>query len=643
MRDRNQGWGASVALAGLFFLFCGALPVLSETGTGAAADWPHVRGPNHDARGEHTDINTPWPESGPAVMWKRALGQGFSGFAVAGGRAFTQVQTQAGQFVICLDIQTARVLWRSWYGYPWEEKGTWPGPYASPTYEGGRVYFTGCYGRVGCADAGSGRVLWLVDLKKDLGAETAGFGYTCSPLIEDGRLFLVAGGEGTAVVALDVRDGSVLWKSGDEPPSYCSPLPVSVAGRRQIVSLTEAAALAHDPETGVELWRHQISEGYSPHASWPVYEEPYLFFALPFRRGARVLELAYRNGRADADVVWESTVLSSQLVSSVIVAGCVYGFDVHDLQADATSRTKGALKCIELATGKELWSTREVAHSNVLACGDNLILFDENGTLMVARASPLGYRELARASIFPGELCWTMPALSRGYLLLRSRKSIACVYLRDGGARLAAAGTASEPGSAGGPISRWLDTYRDDAFWAPSVSTLSLWYLFCVFGVLAPAFGMSGALERLFGRGMASSVVLSLFLGFAGVPVYSALMGRFVFTLPCVLFVCGFLVMLAAARARRSRERADGILARVSIVLFAAICFGFCLACRATSLVAATGFLVGFLPAFPVTWLLARLVLDRAGRVRSLAMVLVSFSVYFWASALFTVWKTGVP
>jgi outer membrane protein assembly factor BamB len=610
----------------LILLVCGVLFFLPNAGGDGA---------------EQTGIDLPWPESGPAIIWRRSLGRGFSGFAAADGRAFTQVQTPAGQFLVCLRIETGEVLWRSWYGYPWDEEGTWPGPYASPTYEGGRVYFAGCYGRVGCAEAGSGRVRWLVDLKRDLGAETAGFGYACSPLVEGGKVFLVAGGEGAAVVALDARDGSVVWKSGDDPPSYCAPLPVTVSGRRQIVSLTETAALAHDPETGAELWRYRISDGYDPHASRPVYEEPYLFFALPFRRGARVLKLSYGDGRAAADAVWESKVLSSQVVSSVIVAGYLYGFDVHDLQADARGRTKGELKCIELATGEVRWSTREVAHSNVLACEGILILFDENGTLAAARASSLGYQELARAEILPGELCWTMPALSGRYLLLRSRESMACVYLGSGQKRPADA--AAVPGSEGGPVSRWLERYRDDSFWAPSIATLAVWYLFCLLGVLAPAWGIGGVLARASDGRSAAFTALALLLGSAGVPAYSALLGRFVFTWPAALCASLFPVVLAAETARRRPERAAGIRARVAILLFAAVCCGYYVACRRVSLVVAPGFLVGFLPAFPCVLILARLVLDRAGWARICAISLVSFTIYFWSSVLFTLWKTAAP
>ena len=61
------------------------------------------------------------------------------------------------------------------------------------------------------------------------------FGYACSPVIVEGKLIVPVGGEGASVVALDVKDGAVVWKSGDSPASYASPLPITLKGRRQVI------------------------------------------------------------------------------------------------------------------------------------------------------------------------------------------------------------------------------------------------------------------------------------------------------------------------------------------------------------------------------------------------------------------------
>jgi outer membrane protein assembly factor BamB len=183
----------------------------SETGL---PDWPHLRGPKYDAISTETGLADAWPADGPPVLWRRDLGQGYSGFVVVGGRVFTQMQTLAGQFVVCLDAETGAERWRYRYGWPWQPAGRYPGPYATPTWNVGRVYFSGPDGLVGCLDAETGRSVWSVNVLRRFTGRGAEFGYACTPLVEDGKVILPVGGPGASLVALDATDGSTAWQSG---------------------------------------------------------------------------------------------------------------------------------------------------------------------------------------------------------------------------------------------------------------------------------------------------------------------------------------------------------------------------------------------------------------------------------------------
>src|SRR5947209_6939510 len=68
----------------------------------SAFDWPHLRGAHYDAVSTETDLADTWPAEGPPVLWTHELGQGYSGFAVVGGKLFTQMQSRTGQYVLCL-------------------------------------------------------------------------------------------------------------------------------------------------------------------------------------------------------------------------------------------------------------------------------------------------------------------------------------------------------------------------------------------------------------------------------------------------------------------------------------------------------------------------------------------------------------
>ena len=105
---------------------CVAGLVMAVVSSGAMAeDWPHLRGPHYDGRSAETGIVESWPPAGegggPPVLWQTELGQGYSAIIAVSDRLYTQKQSLAGQFVVCLDAETGRRIWRRPPGFlmPW--------------------------------------------------------------------------------------------------------------------------------------------------------------------------------------------------------------------------------------------------------------------------------------------------------------------------------------------------------------------------------------------------------------------------------------------------------------------------------------------------------------------------------------------
>jgi len=153
----------------------------------AQEDWPHIRGYDYTGRSSWDGMVSPWPAAGPKIQWKKKIGSGYSSFAIANGKVFTQMQTRAGQYVLCIDLETGKEAWRARYNWPWELGKEFPGPFGTPTYCDGRIFFTGCYGTAGCLDAKTGKFLWTLNLMEVFQTETPGFGYACTPLALDDR------------------------------------------------------------------------------------------------------------------------------------------------------------------------------------------------------------------------------------------------------------------------------------------------------------------------------------------------------------------------------------------------------------------------------------------------------------------------
>jgi outer membrane protein assembly factor BamB len=85
--------------------------------------WPFIRGPDFDGRSPEIHLADLWPSDGPPVLWTRVLGQGYSAFTAAEDRVFTQYQTLAGQYVVCLDARTGETIWEYRYDWPYEAAG----------------------------------------------------------------------------------------------------------------------------------------------------------------------------------------------------------------------------------------------------------------------------------------------------------------------------------------------------------------------------------------------------------------------------------------------------------------------------------------------------------------------------------------
>lgn len=604
---------------------------------GAATAQPaHLRGPDYSGRVDDTGVQLPWSSPGPTVLWRRELGEGFSGAVVAGERIFTQMQTLAGQFVICLDRQTGRELWRGRTNWPWQPGSRCPGPYATPTVAGGRVYFADCFGRAGCLEASTGRLHWSVDLAKELGAELPGFGYAATPLVEQGKVYLPAGGKGRAVVALNAIDGSLVWQAGDGLASYSSSVSLEVDGRPVVLTILEDGPLALDPASGRVLWQRRWTQASDHHGTWPLYADSLLFHGRPFRDGAEVHRLTRDGDALRGELLWSSRVLSLDILSGVMVGGRIYAFDVHDLESAADRATGGVLKCVELATGRECWRSDRTGHCSVIAAGNRLIMLNEGGELIVAEATPVEYRELARATLFHRRACWAPMTVTNGLLLLRGGNEIVAVTLLPN----------AIPGSPAPPVlastfSDWMARNYRPTWFAPAWPDQVAWFLACVLGVLLPAGLVAAFLPCHAWLAWSAWLAGALALAVAAPFPLTAWTGRILLTWPAGLFLGLAGVVGCRAWAREHPSRARIWCARAALLVFGSLALGFWLVCRSVFFFAGGGWVAGLLPALPFTVAAIATVRNGGPRWKAAGWALAGFGLFFWTSALVVWWRTA--
>jgi outer membrane protein assembly factor BamB len=375
------------------------------TSTLRADDWPHWRGPTRNGHSAETAWSDQWPADGPRVAWKANVGLGFSTFVVAKGRVLTTGHADGKDTVFCFDADSGKTLWKHSYAAELGDKYFEGGTTGTPTIDGERVYQLSRWGDVFCLDAATGSVVWSKNIQKEPGVRVPDWGFSGAPLVHGSLLILNVGDAG---LALDKTSGKIIWQSQNKEAGYSTPLPVSRGNNTLVLLGSRQSYVAVDALTGKETWRHRWVTQYGVNAADPIAQGDLVFICTGYGKGGAML----KTGAGQPQELWKTKALRTQMNPAVLVGGHLYGVD-----GDTTS--PASLKCLEFATGAEKWEHPNVGSGALITAGGRLIVLTATGELMVAPASPAGFKPTARAQVLKGK-CWTSPVLANGRIYCRS-------------------------------------------------------------------------------------------------------------------------------------------------------------------------------------------------------------------------------
>ena len=398
------------------------------------ADWPSYRGPTHDGRS--TETVSVWPSAGPKVVWKTPMATGFSSITVAKGRAFTLVRRDfegaAKETCLALNANTGQELWATPLGVAKydgggdsgeKDNGGGDGPRSTPTVDGDLVYILDSRLNLACLDVKTGATKWAKDLLKEHGGQGIYWQNSASPVIEGNALFVCAGGANQSLLAFNKKDGSLLWKGESDKPTHATPTLSTIHGVRQVVFFTQAGLVSAEAKTGKILWRHPYRFSTSTAAS-PIVGGDIVYCSAGYGVGAGAAKIIKNGETWTATEIWRTTgnALANHWSTPVLKDGYLYG--MFQFKEYGT----GAMKCVEIATGKEIWSKPNFGPGNVILVGNKIIVLSDRGQVVLVEASPAAYNELARTQAVAGK-CWSAPSLSGGRLYVRSTKEGASLEL----------------------------------------------------------------------------------------------------------------------------------------------------------------------------------------------------------------------
>ena len=401
--------------------------VLAGVQSAQCADWPQYRGANHDGVCSEDVLKT-WPAALPEV-WKVPTTDGFSSFAVAEGIATTIVGRNDQETCIALDAATGKELWSATLGKAKfdgggdsgadDNKGG-DGPRSTPTIDGGRVYALSGYMVLACWDAKTGKSIWSKDLVAEAGAKIVHWQSAASPLIE-GDLVFVCTGSTNSLMAFNKLDGKVAWKSQDDEYTHSTPIATTILGTRQVIFFTHKGLVSVVPTTGDILWRYSFPWNVATAAS-PIVSGDLVYCAAGYGVGSGTVKITKEGDAFKATEIWrkKGNAFGNHWASPVAKDGFLFGIFEHGAFG------KAPLKCLEIATGKEMWAHEGFGPGGLMLVGGNILVLNDRGELVLVEGSTTAYKELGKAKAIDGK-CWNTFALSNGHLFARSTKQGVCL------------------------------------------------------------------------------------------------------------------------------------------------------------------------------------------------------------------------
>ena len=382
-------------------------------------DWSQWRGPSRDGQ-----VTGPkWPASlaktPPKMMWRVELGPSYSGPITWSNLVFTtETVGKAAEVVQAFDRGTGKVVWRTeWPGaitVPFFAKSNGDWIRATPACDGESLFVAGMRDVLVCLDAATGKERWRYDFVKQLKTEVPTFGFVCSPLVDGEAVYVQAG---AALAKLNKRTGEMIWRSlkddgGMNGSAFSSPVLANLAGRRQLIVQTREKLAGVDPTDGAELWSQKVEAFRGMNILTPVVLDDLVFTST---YGGKTLgfRAEQKDGKFSAAPAW-SHKAQGYMTTPVVVKGVAYNH----------LKSQRAM-AIEVATGKELWTSTESfgKYWSLVAQGENLLALDQNGSLFLLKANPEKLDITDRIKISEAET-WAHLAVSGDQLFIRELKAL---------------------------------------------------------------------------------------------------------------------------------------------------------------------------------------------------------------------------
>jgi outer membrane protein assembly factor BamB len=400
-----------------------------------ADDWPQWRGPERSGVSKEKGLLKEWPKDGPKLLWEiKEAGGGFSTPAVVGDHLYMMSNRDDEESAVALSVKDGKPAWSTKVGKVGKNSGPqYPGTRSTPTVDGDRVYVLGSDGDLACLGRDKGDIIWAKNLKKDFGGKPGAWAYAESVLVDGDTLVCTPGGKEATMVALNKKDGSVVWKCAvkeGDAAGYASSIIAPVGKVKQYVQFVSGGVIGVDAKTGKLLWRYNRTTDLAANIPTPVFHDDCVFTSTS-RKGSGLNRIKVKGDTVTSEEVYFNETALNSIGGVVRVGDYLYG-----------TNAKGELVCMDFKTGEVKWHDPCVGAASLCYADGMLYVRAQGGTGFVKEtakpqmalvvATPDGYQEKGRFQQpdHGDRPAWPHPVVANGRLYLRDQNVLLCYEVK---------------------------------------------------------------------------------------------------------------------------------------------------------------------------------------------------------------------
>lgn len=389
-----------------------------------AQDWPQWRGPNRD--GSASAMRAEWPKA-LTEQWKITVGLGHASPVVADGKIYVFARQGEEETLLSLDAATGKEIWKSSqpisYTMHPAATGHGKGPKSTPVVSNGSVFTLGISGVLSAHDARTGKLKWRHEFSRQYPNTSPLYGTAMSPLVEKGLVIAHVGGHDKgALTVFDAETGAVKWTNDMDGPAYASPIMVTLAGVRQIVTFMQKDFVGVDAATGKLLWKLPAKTEYDENSVTPISYKDMLIFSRQ-GQGLSAIRLVNQGGEIVPREVWNNKENMLYLSTPVLQGSTMFGFSVLK---------KGQFFALDADTGKTLWQGpgRTGENAAILNVGGSVfVALTNEANLIVLPVNAKEYTPTVQYTVASSPT-WAHPVVSGNRILIKDETTLRSLALQ---------------------------------------------------------------------------------------------------------------------------------------------------------------------------------------------------------------------